>query len=423
MAKIKKDYSKYSDEQLEKIASGHQQENHQSDEPGLLKSLGQGYLNYAGGALRGMGQAAGDLGASALNAPISGMEYMTGHNIPHVPHPHLVNENPESFGESLGQNLGQLTGTLALPGGAGAKAAQLAGRGYQALRAGEQLPLIARLLAGGAGGAAEGALGNEENRTRGAELGGVLGAAGHAIPAAINFAKSMSSKNIAKQISDTVSQIGEHFNKRFTENLKAGEEAGANNFLKKEKGKIDLFKKAGEHKLAYGIEKFNDNPTLTNAHKAQSDLNKIVSKYSKSKEGTLESDVYDEALKLKNRILKKISESFEKAGVKEQGQNYQQSRMDYAKEAGPYLNSPAIDALLGKNKRGVQTLRPKEFADKLLKEEEFLSQAGHKHPELLRREKYNKLKKNPLAHGAALGAAGYAGTYLPYEIAKILGLK
>jgi hypothetical protein len=77
--------------------------------------------------------------------------------------------------------------------------------------------------------------------------------------------------------------------------------------------------------------------------------------------------------------------------------------------------------LLGKNKRGVQTVRPKEFADKLLQEEEFLAQAGNKHPDLLRREKYNKIKKNKLAQGAALGAGTLATGFLPYEIRKLLG--
>jgi hypothetical protein len=416
------DFSKYSDEELEKIVSSNNAASKQ-EEPGFFKSLGKGYLNYAGGALHGMGQAAGDLGASAINAPISIAEYLSGHQIPHVPHPHLINEHPGSLGENIGQNLGQFTAGFALPGGAGMKSAQLANKGYQALKGGQSLPLIGRLLAGSAGGAVEGALGNEENRMLGAKLGGALGTLGHSIPSAINFAKSMSSKDIAKQISNEVSRLGQHFNERFTGHLQAGEEAGANDFLKAERGKIDLLKKAGEGKLAYGLEKFNDNPTLTNAHKAQSDLNKIVNKYSRSKEGSLEADVYDEALKLKNRILKKISESFEKSGAKEHGQAYQQSRVDYAKEAAPYLDSQAINALLGKNKRAVQTLRPKEFADKLLQEEEFLAQSGNKHPELLRREKYNKLKKNKLAQGAALGASTVAAGFLPYTISKMLGLK
>jgi hypothetical protein len=399
------------------------------EEPGFFKSLGQGYLNYAGGALRGMGQSIGDLGASALNAPISLAEYASGHKIPHVPHPNLVNQHPGSFGESLGQNLGQLAGGLALPGGAGMKAAQLAGKGYQALRGGEQLPLIARLLAGGAGGAAEGALGNEENRTLGAELGGLLGTAGHAIPQAINFAKSMSSKNIAKHVTDEINRLKENFNQRFTSHLEEGERAGANDFLNPQNGNIKLLKKAGEtgqkkgeKELTYALQKYNQNPNLTNAHYAQRDLGKIERLHKDSVSGTLESDAYKEALKLKNRLLQQISNSFEKSGAKEHGLGYQQARTEYAKEFAPYSDTEAINNLLGKNKLQTQTLRPEKFADVLLKDEDFLSRVGKKHEGLLRREKFNALKKNKLAQGAAMGAGSLAAGFLPYEIAKLLGL-
>jgi hypothetical protein len=420
------DFSKYSNEELMKIAQGAQAQKpsaqpQQEEEPGFLKSALQVYGHYAKGVLKGGGQALGDMGASAINWPISGIEKLSGHKLPHVPHPHLLDKESDSLGESIGRTIGQVGAGFALPGGVGMKAAQLAGKGYQALRAGKQLPLIGKLLAGGAGGALEGAAANEENRGLGGAIGSIEGTAGYALPAAYNFAKSLGSKSIAKNIQEEVGRLGQHFNERFTSHLQAGEKGGANKFLKAEKGNIKLLKKAGEGKLAYGLEKFNEAPTLSNAHKAQSDLNKIVSKYSRSKEGSLEADVYSEALKLKNRLLKKISESFEKAGVKEHGAGYQQSRVDYANEVAPYLDSPVINGLLGKNKRGVQTVRPKEFADKLLQEEEFLAQAGNKHPDLLRREKYNKIKKNKLAQGAALGAGTLATGFLPYEIRKLLG--
>lgn len=227
----------------------------------------------------------------------------------------------------------------------------------------------------------------------------------------------MTSKNISKEIQNEVTRLSQHFNDRFTNHLLAGEGAGANQFLKAEKAKISLFKKAGEGKLAYGLEKFNENPTLTNAHKAQSDLNKIVSKYSRSKEGSLEADVYDEALKLKNRLLQKISNAFDKSGVGEHGAGYQQARVDYAQQAAPYLDSPTVSGFLGKNKRAVQTVRPSQFADKLLQEEDFLAQAGQKHPSLLRREKTKNIIKHPVTKLGAIGAV----SYLPYEIRKLLG--
>ncbi len=407
-----KDYSKYSNEELLKIAqgAGSQSSHEEEEQPGFFKRLGQGYLNYAGGALRGMGQGLGDLGASAINAPISGIEYLSGHKLPHVPHPHLLNEHPGSFGESLGQTLG-------LPGGAAIKGAQWANKGYQALRAGKELPLLGKLLAGSIGGAAEGALGNEGHRMLGAEVGGLLGGAGQGAMSAVKALRSMKSSNIAKHVSDEVNRINEHFQNKFENALIGGEEAGANKFLKGEKANLELLKKEGNAKHVYALEKFNQNPTLKGAHEAQRDLAKIERKYKNSQENKLESDIYKAALKSKNRVLQKISEAFEKSGAHEHGQNYHNARGEYLQEAVPYIESPAVRGLLGRTKAGVQTVRPGEFADKILKEEEFLARSGEKHPGLLKREKAKKITKHPLAH---LGAGVAIGS-LPYEIRKLLG--
>jgi hypothetical protein len=420
------DLSKYSNEELLKIAQGAQiqKPSISQEEPGFLKNLGQSYLNYAGGALRGMGQAAGDLGASALNAPISGIEYLSGHKIPHVPHPNLINKNPNSLGESVGQILGQLTGGIALPGGAAVKGAQWANRGYQALRSGRELPLIGKLLSGAAGGAAEGALGNEDNRLLGSGLGALLGGTGQGITSAIKLAKGIKSKNIAKDIQNTYKNFESNFEKRFNPSLESGEEAGANKFLKPQKGNVAILKKAGgidkksgTKDLTYSLEHYNSNPTLKNAHYAQRDLNKLANIHKYAPEGTAEKKAYDEALKLKNRLLEQISHAFEKSGSVQHGSEYSKARIDYAKEFGPYLKSKAIAGLLGKNASRTATIRPSQFADKLLQEEEFLTQAGHRHPELLQRERAKKIAKNPLATvGLAIGIG-----MLPYEIRKLLG--
>lgn len=427
------DYSKYSDEELERIASGGNSQG-QTPKQDKTKLNYKEMLNFnpqfseigkiPRGLVRGAMQSAGDLGASALNAPIGAAEYLSGHKIPHVPHPDFLNKNPSSVGESAAQTIGQLAGGFALPGGAGLKAAQLAGKGYKALQAGKELPLIGKLLAGSVGGAAEGALGNEENRKFGAELGAGLGAAGHGIPAVIKWANSMRSKDIAKHVSNEVGRLDKAYNERFTGHLKAGEEAGANEHLVREKANLANIRKAGESgskrgekKLTHALEEYNLNPTLTNAHNAQRDLGKLERMHAGAPEGTLEHRAYQEAKKIKNRMILKISEAFEKAGAKEHGTGYQQAREDFRKEVVPYINSKAISDLLGKNKERTQTLRPKEFADILLKDEQFLTQTGHKHPGLLRREKIKKAVKNP----ATIAALGYAAGYLPDEIRKLLG--
>lgn len=397
----------------------------QLEEPGFLNKLGKGYLNYAGGALRGMAQGAGDLGASAINWPISGIEQLLGAQLPHVPHPDLINKHPNSLGESLGQSLGQITGGMVLPGGAGFKAAQLANKGYQGLRAGKQLPLIGKLLAGTAGGALEGAAANEENRGTGAKIGAAFGGLGHAVPAAINFAKQATSKNLAKQIQNEFSNLNQHFGERFSSHIAAGEQAGANKFLRPERVDTQLLKKGGNGDLVYHLEKFNTKPTLENAHGAQSALGALERKYAMAPKGTVGADIHKEALKAKNRLLQKISQSFERAGVPEHAEGYHQSRSDFAANAAPYLNNPTIAGLLGRaSKTGEQTVRPKKFAELFFQDvkpkEKFLSRKGDKHKELLQREKINSLLESKTGKMAAIAAGGALGSYLPHFITKAM---
>lgn len=428
MAKI--DFSKYSDEELERIAgmnkavpSQEKKQNINIEE--MLKfnpqfnAIGKIPEGFARGAIQGIG----DTGASIANAPISIAEHLSGHKLPHVPHPNLLNENPSSVGESAAQTLGNFAGGLVGPGGVALKGVQLAGKGYKALNAGKELPLIAKMLAGSAGGAAEGALGNESNRMLGAELGGALGGLGQAAISALNFAKGIKSKNIAKSITDEMNRLKGHFGEVFSSHLHAGEEAGANDFLRPQAINQSLFKKAGKTKQLHALEQYNMNPTLSGAHEAQSDLNKLISKYKFKQDEKIDRDLYKEAIKAKNRLRQQISEAFEKSGTKQHGAGYEQARQDYKNYMAPYLNSPAIQGLHGTKTYGNPTIRPGKFADKLLGEENFLAGVGQNHPELLAREKYNKLKGSKLAHAVALGTAGGAAAqFLPYQIRKILGL-
>jgi len=187
-------------------------------------------------------------------------------------------------------------------------------------------------------------------------------------------------------------------------------------------------KKDNNGDLVYHLEKFNADPTLRSAHAAQSALGRLENKYSMAPKGTIHADIHKEALKVKNRLLQKIAQGFEKAGVPEHGEGYSQSRVDFAKEAAPYLNNPTIRGLLGRaSKTGQQTVRPKKFAelffDDVKPKEDFLSKVGEQHPTLLRREKLNTFSNSKTGKLAALAAGGFALPYLPHFIAKALDLK
>lgn len=428
MPSPKIDYSKYSDEELQKIAAGDYQ--HGEPEHGALYNLASDTGSFLKGAGKGALQSVGDIGASVLNAPLDTFDYLTGTNLPKVPHPDLLNPNPESASENVGQKIGELLGGIGLPGGAGLKAVQYANKGYKALKGGKELGLAGKLLAGSAGGAAEGTLTNE-NRFEGGAAGATFGAAGHAIPASYKYLKSATANNIADEITRNVKGLKQVAHEKFTEALKVGEEAGANQFLRRQAADFELLKKAGtnggkkgEKDLLHAFVEYNRNPTLTNAHYAQRDLNKLTEKYKGASPGTLEGKAYKEALRLKNNILQKMSVAYEVADVKHAGKLYSDTRENYAKYLGPYLDNPAIAKFMtGK-------LRKEKLADAILNEagkvskgENFIASKGDVLPGLERREKLKKLA--PYAQKAAIGAGGVAaaGIGLPYAIKKILGVE
>jgi hypothetical protein len=418
-----KNYSKYSDDELMKIAGSQPdkatidfnnqlQQNIGAGISGFLSNIPNAILNVfksqaenegvpapiaelSKGVSLGGTQGLSDIGLSVTNLFRQNK----------IPHPDILNENPQSIYENIGQNVGKIAAPLAIPGLSAVKGAQLAPN------------LISKLLLGSGLGAAEGYAMNEGNRGEGAILGSLLGGGSQGASSLLNLSRNIQSKNIAKHVSNEVDRMNKHFNNRFENALLSGEEAGANEFLRGEKANIKLLKKEGNAKNVYALEKFNANPTLKGAHEAQKDLAKIERKYKNRQENKLETDIYKEALKSKNRILQKISDAFEKSGAKEHGESYQNARAEYLTEAVPYIESPAIRGLLGKNKTNAQTIRPKEFADKLLQEEEFLARAGEKHPGLLQREKTKKIIKHPLTKLGAVAAI----SYLPYEIQKLLG--
>jgi hypothetical protein len=249
-------------------------------------------------------------------------------------------------------------------------------------------------------------------------LGGLIGGGGHLLGQAINAMRGMNSSNIANEIKSFISNQKEHFGKEFNTALSAAEKEGADKLLDLLKGKLGLFTKSGDTKKLYGLIEYNKNPTLINAHNAQRDLGQIERKYKGSAKDSLEYDVLKEARRLKEGLLNKIAYAMEQSAGN--AEHYSNLRTEYKDILAPYLNSPSISGLRQVN----PSIRPAKFADKLLEEENFMAKAGQNHPNLLRREKYNAIKKNPFVKGAAVGTAALGITpFLPYAIAKALGLK
>lgn len=421
--------------------------------PGMLSSIATGIGNLGTGIVEGgaqslydMAKSAGNLGLSAYDAlnpyqlnyslndsefdewqaardpsmnqggqPIRGpmdiMQTPEGASGARIAEMEIAQRNPESSARSFGQAIGGIaapaalsaySGQFAVPAAEGLASSMGLSAGANPIRM-----AIARALGAGAGGAAEGYItGNEENRVGSALMGG-LSAGTFQIGS--DLLKTLSS-SIAGNVENTVTKLKDSYGKKFESVLEAGENAGANQFLKPmSEATVDAIKDSKYTKQSNSLINYNKNPTLKNAHKAQADLNKIVRMAEKSG-----NKIGDEALKAQNHLMVQIGNAFEKSGAKDALSGYQLLRKEYSENVVPYLNSRSVQALIKKE------LRPQKFAGEVLKEQDFLAKVGQSHPDLMLRESLSDIGSSKLGQ-AALGVGGLAvaqASGLPYHIQK-----
>jgi len=359
---------------------------------GILKSFGKGLL-------RGAGQELGDIGASVLNYPIEKLEEYTGKKYSHVPHPNLINQLPAGLSESLGQNIGQFGAGFAVPFGFAGKVAKVL----------KSAPGLIRGLGGAGAGALEGYLGNEDNRQLGGGIGGLVGGTATAIPALLKAAKTYTSSGIAKDITNRLNNLKKEYNVKYDTLLeKASQEVSAKK-LKTTLVNRDLFIKGGFNKDLHALDKFNQNPTLENAHRAQSALGSI-SRESKIKGGDLYSDIMKSSNQARDNLKNQIQENLQKIKNKKYNEEYKKLGENYKKDVVPYLESPTITKLTTKKPN---KLHPRYAFRGLMNEEETLSSLGQHHPNLRQREILESVMKNRIVQNLLkYGALGGTGAYV-----------
>lgn len=359
---------------------------------GIIKNLGRGLL-------RGAGQTLGDIGASVLNYPIEKLESFTGKQIPHIPHPNLINQEPTGLAETIGQNVGQLGASFAIPFGAAGRVAKLL----------KSAPGLVRGLGAAGTGALEGYLGSEDNRKLGGVTGGLIGGAATAIPALVKAGKAYTSEGIAKDIIKRFNKLKKEYNVKYDTLLEKASEEAPTKKLKSTLVNRDLFIKGGFNKDLHALDKFNQNPTLENAHRAQSALGSIA-RESKAKGGDLNFDISKSANIARDNLKNQIIENLQKIKNKKYHEEYKQLSENYKKDVVPYLESPTITKLTTKKPN---KLHPRYAYKGLINEEETLSALGQHHPKLRQREILENVMKNTIVQNLLkYGALGGTGAYV-----------
>lgn len=283
---------------------------------------------------RGAAQSAYDAAKSVGNLVPEAVEYTTGYNMGRIPELQITNPDAQGV-EGLLQNLGYYGAPLAANVSALPMAAGAIGKAAQAANLGPKAAALAQALGMAGAGAAEGFALGEGNRGLGAFLGGLTGAIPGAIQAGRGYAQELSSAGIGKNIAKNVKSAERALGSEIGNALKTAEEAGAK--IKMATGNIEkdkMFKalKSRFKNESGAIEAFIKNPTLENAHWAQSaigDMERNLAQPSKKAYGNrTNQQLMDYAKELSNKIRANMSQAF--ADAKVDPSLYESARKNYA---------------------------------------------------------------------------------------------
>ena len=390
------DFSKLSDEELAAAIKNSEPSEQKTDWLGNAGNI-VGKFNkvveasrlpaFAGGLLQG----AGDIGASLGNIVAKPL----GHPIPHPELSKFIDTSPLS---RIAFGAGELASQIPLySSGAGAI-------GRLGLTRGAGLG--GRVAEGAAAGAAMGE-NQEGDGFRGALEGAAIPIAGRGLEWLNNLRSTNIARNVMQGFRNAQQEARTQFNNVFDDAAERGVRR-----INAPHTDMRLLRRQGNIRYLHSLEEFYRNPSLRNAHNAQSDLAKYAERIGDRPANTLARQARDEALRTSERIRHNIFGEFSRSGNTDLALQYHNARNFYRNVVGHYLDSPAIRNLEQGN------LCPRNFAKKIQEEEGFMANIGqHEHPEIDYRRRLLKALSNKMvqyAGGSALSGLGL------YGLAKML---
>lgn len=197
-------------------------------------------------------------------------------------------------------------------------------------------------------------------------------------------AKLPTSKNLAAKITEDKSVIKNTYKNLYNGLFKKAEEQGIKE-IAKPKGKINAIIENTPETYHKRLQQFIENPTLENAHWAQSDLGKLERSLEKSHANNPLTKPKLDALKQAKDYKEKIKEAMFAGNKAKLEKEYNKITKGYANEVLPYTTNKAITAL----EKG--ELLPKNLIPKLKGNDKFMIALGKKYPGIT----INQLARSP----------------------------
>jgi len=286
-----------------------------------------------------------------------------------------------------------------------------------ALKLGSKAPLALRSLLGGVSGAAI----TDPEQLGGRTLGFGLSASAPAL-------SGLSSSTIGKRAAQMSTENSKKYEQLYNKLLGDAEKSGASkefklpSMLKENSEDLKKFFKHTESQKNASVNRLMTNPNIENAHKAQSDIGKIIRKLevNRIKEGGLSSGQHDAleiARNLQKRIRGSMQDAFTKVNRNDLGTKYSDITKGYGEEVAPLKNVDIKKLLAGKISSGK--------AGKRLIESEKFSESGvsKQIPGYKARKTLHDIPTWAKTLGAAstLPALSSLGVPIPYYLRKLLG--
>lgn len=331
-----------------------------------------------GGGSLGVLQGVSDVGANIAQIPGDIFGYK-------APRPNLRGYGPESNAGRIAENIGEFAGHLPL-----------------ALAAPESLgsSLLSKAAIGSLAGGA-----SSENRGAGA----AFGALGGALPSAFNLAKSSTSKNIAKKFAEDKADVKAQYAKQYGDLFKKAAEEGITT-VTKPRINISAIEDSGMPRQYKSLKQFLENPTLENAHWAQSGLGGLERKLEKVSEGAGLTPPQNKALLEVKKAKQKIQDAMfakHKLGSKpELAKTYADLAAGYKAKVVPWNSAKGLEDF----SRG--ELTAKDLINKLSNNKKFMAQLGNQYPQL----KINRIADNPWVKSLILGTLGLEGAHKAKQV-------
>lgn len=282
--------------------------------------------------------------------------------------------------------------------------------------------LARQALTGGLAGAVRGAgeyVNEGDDRLINAAMEAATGAGAAAFPGLVKGVgsgiktayRAASPSRIAKNIVADRNALRSAYSKGYNEFFKEAEKEGINTIGVPKLNTKAILKNTTKSE-AEALKDFLKNPTLKNAHDAQSDLGKAIRRLERINESaglkTSQSRALDAAKTAQERLRESITREFDKSGKSGLAKTYSELTEGYKREVLPYTRNKSINKFLKGD------LTASDLVSKLPKEEAFRARLLEKYPELGLREKLPRYLAN--TGKAGLGGLGLGGIYKAYDL-------